>query len=336
MPRAEVGSAKYLANKMKAKGLQRLRWYCQVCEKQCRDENGFKCHMATESHLRQMLVVGESAGKHISDFSSQFQAEFVALLSRRFGTKRVLANKVYQEYIQDKGHLHMNATRWVTLTEFVKHLGRTGVARVDDTEKGWFIAWIDNSPKALEKAEASAKKERLQVSDEQRERELLKAQIEKAQAEAEALGLSTPGASTTAAAEEGLKREEGQKLVLSLGKKPASPPAGSQSPSNADGSDSTPPAPNAAAGPSEPGPSSSSTTTLAAIPAPAPQPLKLNVFKPAGNPLKKNVFKMASKPAAQSSSSAPNPVAGAKRDLSTMSASERLMMEEMERKRLRM
>jgi DNA/RNA-binding protein KIN17 len=46
----------------------------------------------------------------------------------------------------------MNSTRWVTLTEFIKHLGRTGVARVDDTEKGWFIAWIDNSPKALAKA----------------------------------------------------------------------------------------------------------------------------------------------------------------------------------------
>ena len=45
----------------------------------------------------------------------------------------------------------MNATRWVTLTEFVKHLGRTGVAHVDETEKGWFIAWIDNSPKALAK-----------------------------------------------------------------------------------------------------------------------------------------------------------------------------------------
>ncbi|KAG8958703.1 hypothetical protein FRC00_002388 [Tulasnella sp. 408] len=336
MPRAEVGSAKYLANKMKAKGLQRLRWYCQVCEKQCRDENGFKCHMATESHLRQMLVVGESAGKHISDFSGQFQAEFVALLSRRFGTKRVLANKVYQEYIQDKNHLHMNATRWVTLTEFVKHLGRTGVARVDETEKGWFIAWIDNSPKALAKADANAKKERLQISDEQRERELLKAQIEKAQAEAEAMGLSTPGASTSAAAEEGLKREEGQKLVLSLGKKPASPPAASESPSSADGDDSTPPAAGAASGSSEPGPSSSSSATLAPTPAPAPQPLKLNVFKPAGNPLKKNVFKMASKPAAQSSTSGSGSVAGAKRDLSTMSAGERLMVEEMERKRLRM
>ena len=73
----------------------------------------------------------------------------------RFGTKRVKANTVYQEFIQDKHHQHMNSTRWVTLTEFVKHLGRTGVARVDETEKGWFIAWIDNSPKALEKQASS-------------------------------------------------------------------------------------------------------------------------------------------------------------------------------------
>lgn len=42
MPRAERGSAKDVSNRMKAKGLGRLRWYCQVCEKQMRDENGFK------------------------------------------------------------------------------------------------------------------------------------------------------------------------------------------------------------------------------------------------------------------------------------------------------
>src|SRR5882757_1377811 len=78
-----VGTPKYLANKMKSKGLQRLRWYCQVCQKQCRDENGFKCHAQSEAHLRQMLVVGENAGRHIADFSGQFQHDFVTLLSRR-------------------------------------------------------------------------------------------------------------------------------------------------------------------------------------------------------------------------------------------------------------
>lgn len=37
----------------------------------------------SEGHLRQMLVVGENAGKHIQDYSATFQSEFVAMLSRR-------------------------------------------------------------------------------------------------------------------------------------------------------------------------------------------------------------------------------------------------------------
>jgi len=223
MPRAEVGTPKYLANKMKSKGLQRLRWYCQVCQKQCRDANGFKCHTQSEAHLRQMLVVGENAGRHISDYSSQFQHDFVQLLSRRFGTKRVKANTVYQEFIQDKHHQHMNSTRWVTLTEFAKHLGRTGVARVDETDKGWFIAWIDSSPKALEKQEAALKKERSTMSDEQRERLLIAEQIERAKAEEEEPHASSSGSSgSPPPVEEGLKREEGaEKVILSLSTKPA-------------------------------------------------------------------------------------------------------------------
>jgi hypothetical protein len=36
---------KAIANRIKSKGLQKLRWYCQMCEKQCRDENGFKVGM---------------------------------------------------------------------------------------------------------------------------------------------------------------------------------------------------------------------------------------------------------------------------------------------------
>ncbi|KAG6813014.1 hypothetical protein H0H92_014752 [Tricholoma furcatifolium] len=293
MPRAEVGTPKYLANKMKSKGLQRLRWYCQVCEKQCRDENGFKCHMSSESHLRQMLVVGENAGKHISDFSMTFQSEFVSLLSRRFGTKRVLANRVYQEYIADKSHLHMNATRWVTLTEFCKHLGRTGVARVDETEKGWFIAWIDSSPKALAKQEASLKKDRATMSDEQRERLLIAEQIERAAVEAK----ESPETQETTTVEEGLKREDGtEKVVLSLSA--AKPAASTSAPANT-------------------APSSGFKFTA--------NPLK-------ANPLKRpNVFKTAS-----SSANNDTEKTNDKKRPAPMSAAERLIVEEQDRKRRRM
>lgn len=183
MPKAEKGTPKAIANAMKSKGLQRLRWYCQVCEKQCRDENGFKCHAMSEGHLRQMLVVGENAGKYINNYSEDFKRDFLALISRRWGTKRVLANMVYQEYIADKNHSHMNATQWVTLTEFCKQMGREGILNVDETEKGWYIAWIDSSPKALAKQASHLAKERSEMDDEERMRKLIAEQIEKAKNE---------------------------------------------------------------------------------------------------------------------------------------------------------
>jgi hypothetical protein len=48
----------------------------------------------------------------------------------------VHANLVYAELIRDRNHLHMNATKWTSLTEFIKYLGRTGKATVDETPKG--------------------------------------------------------------------------------------------------------------------------------------------------------------------------------------------------------
>ena len=36
MPKAEKGTPKDIANRAKAKGLQKLKFYCQMCSKQCR------------------------------------------------------------------------------------------------------------------------------------------------------------------------------------------------------------------------------------------------------------------------------------------------------------
>lgn len=184
MGRAEAGTPKAVSNAMKARGLTRLRWYCQVCAKACRDANGYKLHIESESHMRQLAAVagdeGQRAGKMIHDFSAQFQREFVSLLSRRFGTRRVLANQVYQEYIRERHHLHMNATRWVSLSEFVKHLGRSGIARIEASELGWFIEWIDTSTSALARQDAIRKMERSKIDDEQRERKELDQQIRRA------------------------------------------------------------------------------------------------------------------------------------------------------------
>merc|ERR1719483_1449508 len=99
---AEKGTPKYIANKIKSKGLQKLRWFCQMCEKQCRDENGFKCHTSSEAHQRQLLLFAETPESFLDAYSGEFEKTFISLLSRCHGTKRTFANAVYQEYIKVK------------------------------------------------------------------------------------------------------------------------------------------------------------------------------------------------------------------------------------------
>lgn len=180
MGKHEVGTPKYIANKIKAKGLQKLRWYCQMCQKQCRDENGFKCHTMSESHHRQLLLFAENAHRYMDQFSREFSQGYLNLLKRQFGTRRVPANRVYQEYISDRGHVHMNATQWLTLTGFVKWLGRTGQCVVDETEKGWFLTYIDRDPETLAAQEKKAKKEKMDKDDEERLMDFIEKQVERA------------------------------------------------------------------------------------------------------------------------------------------------------------
>lgn len=234
-----------------SKGLQKLRWYCQMCQKQCRDENGFKCHCTSESHLRQMAIFAQKPGKVVDEFSEEFESTFMRLLSRRFGTRRVAANVVYNEYelhhilhtrypcmrvlplsdsltrffivgcalccaryIADKQHLHMNSTKWVTLTSFVQYLGRTGKCQIDQTEKvtttattpklvflctvqshtsthnrqGWYIRWIDRDPATVARQKAALAMKKTELDETMRIDRRMKRLAEQAQAAAAAKG----------------------------------------------------------------------------------------------------------------------------------------------------
>ncbi|XP_072038850.1 DNA/RNA-binding protein KIN17-like [Amphiura filiformis] len=171
---------KAIANRVKSKGLQKLRWYCQMCQKQCRDENGFKCHTMSESHQRQLLLFAENENEYLDAFSEEFFDDFMELLKRRFGGRRVHCNIVYNEYIQFRDHVHMNSTKWETLTEFVKWTGREGFCTVDHTEKGWFMTYIDRDPETLKRQEALAKKEKVDLDDEERIQKFIQKQVERA------------------------------------------------------------------------------------------------------------------------------------------------------------
>ncbi|XP_033147030.1 KIN17-like protein [Brassica rapa] len=171
---------KAMANRMKAKGLQKLRWYCQMCQKQCRDENGFKCHCMSESHQRQMQVFGQNPTRVLEGYSEEFETTFLDLMRRSHRFSRIAATVVYNEYINDRHHVHMNSTEWATLTEFVKYLGKTGKCKVDETPKGWFITYIDRDSETLFKERLKNKRVKSDLAEEEKQEREIQRQIERA------------------------------------------------------------------------------------------------------------------------------------------------------------
>ena len=150
-----------------------------MCQKQCRDENGFKCHINTEAHQRQMLLFGQNTGSYTYQFSKDFFDSFMDILKRQFGTKRVKANKVYQQVIAHKDHVHMNSTRWHTLTGFCMWLGKSGICVVDNIEEEWWITYVDRDPETLERKRKDAKKKKMDKDDEERLLEFIEQQVER-------------------------------------------------------------------------------------------------------------------------------------------------------------
>ncbi|OJD15553.1 hypothetical protein AJ78_04210 [Emergomyces pasteurianus Ep9510] len=355
MPRAEVGSTKYLSNKLKSKGLQRLRWYCQVCERQMRDENGFKCHTQSESHVRQMLLVGEDPRKYIQQYSNDFLSDFLKQLRTSHGEKAVNINHFYQEYIANKEHIHMNATRWPSLTEFAKYLGREGICRVEEGEKGIFISWIDNSPEALRRQDALRKKERQDRGDEEREQRMIEEQVRRAQRDREIAGRGSAERDNGEGPPRELQRPEGEKIKLSFAPSkgpasaspapanitsdkilspspspaptPTSGESGNESTAQHSSSRTTTPAPPTSTSPASPTATASTTAAITRSDKPSTS-LKLaaTVSKP------KNVFAAASKKNALAGATKMKKVEAPPKPLT---ATERIMKEDMERKRAR-
>ena len=181
----------------------------------------------------------------------------------------------------------MNATKFKSLTEFAKYLGKEGICRVEETEKGLHIAWIDNSPEALRRQAAVKKQERMEKNDEEWEQRIVREQLAKAKA------LEGEKEQDEAREEErNLNRAEGEKIGFSISLKPgakksASPPAAEEKGGSNDengevpASDSTPPPTK------DPTSTKDSKSAPVEMPKTALAPKPKNIFAPSKP---KNVF----------------------------------------------
>lgn len=141
-----------------------------MCQKQCRDENGFKCHAMSEGHMRNMQLYADNPTMFRERFSNQFQGNFLRELGRSHNTNKVMATQFYNELIQDREHVHMNSTKWKSLTEFILDMSRQGLLRVEETERGWLIQWVDRSGNSRTAEEVRAAREKMDLDDAERDR----------------------------------------------------------------------------------------------------------------------------------------------------------------------
>lgn len=80
----------------------------------------------------------------------------------------------------------MNSTKWSSLTEFAKHLGREGIVNVKEDEKdGLMIAWRDTSVAATKRREEIREQELAEARSGAGEDKMLKKMAKRAQEEAD-------------------------------------------------------------------------------------------------------------------------------------------------------
>jgi DNA/RNA-binding protein KIN17 len=127
-----------------------------------------------------MRIFAQNPNSILDTFSKEFEKGYLQILSHSHGTKRVFANRVYQEYIADKNHVHMNSTVWTTLTGFCKYLGKEGKCIVDETEKGWYIQYIERDPEVLAKLAKREERKAVELNEEEINKKLIENQIKAA------------------------------------------------------------------------------------------------------------------------------------------------------------
>lgn len=215
----------------------------------------------------------------------------------------------------------MNATKWPSLTEFAKHLGREGICRVEENDKGIHISWIDNSPEALRRQEAIRRKEAQAQGDEALEQRMIREQIRRAQANSEKAGENGDGDTQ----DRELKHQDGEVLTLSFGSKPK---AQERAPEKTE-TEGTEKAPETGGAP--PAAESENTDEKKDQEAAKPSGFGGLSFKASGKPQTKNVFAQAKKNALAGGSKKPSKIEQPKK----ISEAERIMREEMDRKRSR-
>jgi DNA/RNA-binding protein KIN17 len=194
----------------------KLRWNCELCGVACKDENGFKCHLQHENHLRREMEKNEQEARSemydessillrkdaakfwVDDFSRKFERDFMKLMVEEHLNQVVKAHNIYEELIPgDRAMKMMGRTCWETLGRFASYLRESGKVSAERGEDGWeltvdtetakhlldeTIETGEEAPKGWNQVSEGEKYDAGEKRSEEVERELLQGMIAAAQA----------------------------------------------------------------------------------------------------------------------------------------------------------
>lgn len=141
---------KIISKKLKYGRLQKLKWYCEICQHQCNNEQSFRQHVQSDKHRVMMSHFRANSNKILMSNSTAFKNTFLDVLRRMFPNREVAANVVYIQVIKDKNHVHMNSTIWESLHGFCNHLYNHGIIDMRMTERGPIIKYKGKESQELE------------------------------------------------------------------------------------------------------------------------------------------------------------------------------------------
>ena len=124
--------------------LGKHKYYCEMCQKQCKDENAFNQHKKTSFHIKRMSTFNENPHLFVGQYSREFEEQFIDTFKIKYGKNQwVVANRAYNEVIRDKYHTHLNSTRWTSLGEFCTYLATKNEGK-DFLRKREMIAGVES------------------------------------------------------------------------------------------------------------------------------------------------------------------------------------------------
>lgn len=162
--KAERGSTRWVYNNFLRKQTK-LRWVCGLCNVWCKDENGFKCHLEHENHIRRSEISRKSKAPEfkMTPRDEAFAASFVQYIAQNYLNRKVLLHDVYREmYPDDRFQRLMHDTCWGSLGTFINALSKAGECEAVKGPKGWVVR-IDQEMLIAAESEREERMERVEA-----------------------------------------------------------------------------------------------------------------------------------------------------------------------------